>query len=227
MARILNIAHRGFGRDYPDNTLEAFEAAVQLPVDGIECDVRETADGRFVMLHDAEIEGREVSGMSLGEIGEMTLAGGIRIPTLEQTLVRCCDRVFLNVEIKQVSSLWQFIQLIRSRTDAVKVILTTFDRDLVFRLATAAPDFRRGLIMATDDDFVALAKKTITDLIAPYYKHVTGDLVSRARAARLPVFAWGCSDMAETKAVLELGIDGIITDFADEAAKEITRLAGA
>ena len=226
MARIFNIAHRGFTRDYPDNTLEAFEAAMQLPVDGIECDVRETVDGRFVMFHDAEIEGRQIAGMSLAEIREMTLAGGVRVPTLEQTLVQCRDRVFLNVEIKQVSSLWQFIQLIRSRTDAKTVILTSFDRDLVFRLATAAPDFRRGVITATEEDFIALAKKTVTDLIAPYFRHVNGDLVSRARAAGLPVFVWGCGDIAEVRAALEMGIDGIITDFADETAKEIARLAG-
>ncbi len=226
MAHIHNIAHRGFTRDYPDNTREAFEAAMQLPIDGIECDVRETADGRFVMFHDAEIEGREIAGMGLAEIREMTLAGGARIPTLEQTLVQCCDRVFLNLEIKQVASLWQLIQLIRSRTDAIKVILTSFDRDLVFQLAQAAPDFRRGVITETEEDFIGLAKRTVTDFIAPYWRHVNGDVVSRARTAGLPVFVWGCRDMAETRAALELGIDGIITDFADETAKEIARLAG-
>ncbi len=226
MTGIFNIAHRGFTKDFPDNTLEAFEAAMQLPVDGIECDVRETADGRFVMFHDEEIEGKEISGMPLRDIQAMTLAGGVRIPTLEQTLVRCRDRVFLNVEIKQVSSLWQFIQLIRSRIDAASVILTSFDRELVFRLAQAAPDFRRGVITATEEDLVGLARKTITDLIAVRFPFLNGEVVSRAGAAGLPVYVWGCSDLAETRAALEQGIDGIITDFPDETAEEIARIAG-
>ena len=153
------------------------------------------------------------------------LAGGVGIPTLEETLMQCRDRVLLNVEIKQVSSLRQFLQLIRSRTDAVNVILTSFDRDLVSRLGQVAPDFRRGVITATDEDVVDLAKKTASDLIAPYFGHVTGDVVSRARAAGLPLFVWGCRDMIETKAALRLGIDGIVTDFPDETAREIARLA--
>ena len=226
MARIYNIAHRGFTRDYPGNTREAFEAAMQLPIDGIECDVRETADGRFVMFHDAEIEGREIAAMGFTEIREIRLAGGVRMPTLEQTLVQCCDRLLLNIEIKQVSSLWQLIQLIRSRTDASKVILTSFNRDLVFRLAQTAPDFRRGVITETEEDFIGLAKKTVTDFVVTYWQHANSDVVSRARATGLPVFVWGCRDMFETRGVLEMGIDGIITDFADETAREIARLAG-
>lgn len=225
MARILNIAHRGSTRDYPDNTHEAFEAAIQLPVDGIECDVRETADGHFVMFHDAEIEGREIAGMRLGEIRELTLAGGVRIPTLEETLEQCRDRVFLNVEIKQVSSLSQFTELIRSHIDAADVALTSFDRDLVLRLAQAAPEFRRGVITATQEDFIDLAKKTASDLIAPYFRHISGDVVSRAGAAGQLVFVWGCRDMIETREALALGIDGIVTDFPEETAKEIARLA--
>jgi glycerophosphoryl diester phosphodiesterase len=55
MKRILNIAHRGFTKQFPDNTLEAFEAAIGIPVDGIECDVHETADNRFIIFHDREI----------------------------------------------------------------------------------------------------------------------------------------------------------------------------
>lgn len=225
MARILNIAHRGFTRDYPDNTIEAFEAAIQLPVDGIECDVRETADGHFVMFHDDEIEGKEIAGMRLEEIRELRLADGVRIPTLEETLVQCRDRVLLNIEIKQMSSLSQFIELIRSRTDAAAVALTSFDRDLVFRLAQIAPDFRRGVITATEENFIAMAKETASDLIAPYCRHVNGEVVSQARTAGLLVFVWGCSDIGETREALETGIDGIVTDFPDETAKEIARLA--
>ena len=60
MKHVLNIAHRGFTRDFPDNTLESFKAAIGIPVDAIECDVRETADGHFVIFHDAELSGQDI-----------------------------------------------------------------------------------------------------------------------------------------------------------------------
>ena len=65
MKRILNIAHRGFTKQFPDNTLEAFEAAIKIPVDGIECDVHETTDNDFIIFHNNEIQGRDIGQMTL------------------------------------------------------------------------------------------------------------------------------------------------------------------
>ena len=61
---MLNIAHRGFTKEFPDNTLEAFEAAIDLGVDAIECDVQETSDSRFVIFHEPELAGTEVSKLT-------------------------------------------------------------------------------------------------------------------------------------------------------------------
>ncbi len=227
MSRILNIAHRGFTRDYPDNTLEAFEAAIQIPADGIECDVRETADNRFVMFHDPELSGEPIERMKLDEIGRVRLPGGFRVPTLEETLELCRGRVMLNVELKQVSLLEGFVRLARGALDPEEVALSSFNRDLIVALADAAPEIRRGVITAgAVEDPVGLAGETRSNLAIMMYPFTNSELVGRAHAGDLPVFVWGCRDMADVGGALATGLDGIITDWPDQTRDEIARLPG-
>jgi len=224
MKHTLNIAHRGFTRDFPDNTLEAFEAAINIPVDAIECDVHETADGQFVVFHDPDISGRDIGRLSLAEIRETLLAGRFRIPILEETLGLCRDRVKLNVELKRVRSLERFVETLREGMRAGDLFLTSFNPDLVAELADLAPDIRRGVITAMPlEDHVTLARDTRSDIIIVMFLTLSPDLVRQAGEAGLPVFVWGFTDMDQVRAALELGVDGIITDFPDQARAELKR----
>ncbi|HUV44914.1 MAG TPA: glycerophosphodiester phosphodiesterase [Dehalococcoidales bacterium] len=225
MKHVLNIAHRGFTRDFPDNTLESFEAAIRIPVDAIECDVRETADGHFVIYHDAELSGRDIGHLSLSEIKDTRLRGRFRIPTLEETLDLCHERVRLNVEVKRVDSLARFLDILRAGIQPDEVFLTSFNRDLVMELASLAPDIRRGVITATPmEDHVTLVRETGADMIIVMFPSVNTDLVREADEAGLPVFVWGFADMTQVRIALDLGVDGIITDFPDQARAELERM---
>ena len=225
MKHVLNIAHRGFTRDFPDNTLESFEAAIRIPADAIECDVRETVDGRFVILHDAELSGRDIGRLSLSEIREARLRDRFRIPTLEETLELCRDRVRLNIEVKRVESMSHFLEILQVGMLPDDIFLTSFNRDIVLELASLAPDILRGVITGTPlRDHITLARETHSDMIIVMCPYVTDDLVRQAHAADLPVFVWGCADIAQVRAGLEMNIDGIITDFADEARAELERM---
>ena len=226
MKRVLNIAHRGFTREFPDNTLEAFEAAMGIPVDAIECDVRETADGRFVVFHDPELPGGDIGRLSVAEIGETRLEGGSRIPTLEETLSLCRGRVKLNVEIKRVDSLTGFLEVVGAGMPPDDVFLTSFNPDLILELCSLAPEIHRGVITGTPmEDYVTLARETNSDLIIVMHPYVNTDLVREAHEAGLPVLVWGFADMAQVRAALDLDVDGIITDFPDEVREELDRMA--
>jgi len=225
MKRVFNIAHRGFTGEFPDNTLEAFEAAIGIPVDAIECDVRETADGCFVMLHDPELSGRDVGRLSLADIQASELEGGFRIPTLEETLNLCRGRVKLNVEVKRVDSLPRLVDVLQAGMPPDDVFLTSFNPDLVSELCSLAPDIRRGVITGTPmEDYVTLARETNSDMIIVMHPYASADLVREAHEAGLPVLVWGFADMAQVRVALELDIDGVITDFPGEAREEIERM---
>lgn len=108
-------AHRGWSQDYPENTMEAFAAALSLGVDQIETDVRVTADGELVLIHDDTVD-RTTNGTGL--VREMTFAelraldagvkknekfAGARIPTLRELfeLVREHPTITLDLELKE------------------------------------------------------------------------------------------------------------------------------
>ena len=61
-------------------------------------------------------------------------------------------------------------------------------------------------------------------MIIMMYPFVTADLVSQAHTAGLPVFVWGFPDMGQVRAILKMDVDGIITDFPDEAGAELDRM---
>ena len=220
--RVLNIAHRGFTGEYPDNTLEAFEAAIGINVDAIECDVRETADNHFVMFHDPQISGQDIGSLSLAGIREFRLEGRYQIPTLEETLRLCRDRTKLNIELKEISSLVLFLEVLRAGSSPDEVFLTSFKHNLITEMAHLAPDIRRGIITALPvGDNIALACETKSDMIIVMYPFVTADLVNRAHAADLPVLVWGLPDMEQVRNTLVMGVDGLVTDFPDEVGKEL------
>jgi len=226
MKYILNIAHRGFTKHFPDNTMEAFEAAIGIPVDGIECDVHETADNGFIIFHDREISGRDISQMTLQEARDVKLEGKFRIPTLEQTLELCHGKTLLNIEVKRISSLDSFLALVREKLSPDEVVFSSFNRNIVIELARLAPGIQRGILSAFEiKDPVELARSASSEMIVARFPSVNDALVKQARAASLMIFVWGCMDMAEVRSALTMDIDGVITDFPDEVREELTRPA--
>lgn len=90
------VAHRGCVNLEPENTLEAFQRAVEIGADAIELDIRQTGDGEFVIIHDETVD-RTTSGsgnvneMSLQETKRLEIDGGYEIPTLSQALTFFSD----------------------------------------------------------------------------------------------------------------------------------------
>ena len=146
MKKALVIAHRGYTRDFPDNTLEAFRAAREIGVDGVEFDVQETADGRFVVFHDDNIDGSSISNLKLEDIEQLRVGGSYRIPTLSQALEELGRGLVLLVELKQVVSLEKFLSLLRQHVEAAFTVIVSFDAALIGRLSGLAPDFTCAVI---------------------------------------------------------------------------------
>jgi len=223
---ILNIAHRGFTKVYPDNTLEAFEAAIQIGVDAFECDIQETADHQFVVYHDSEVLDENINKLSLAEVRSVKLRGRYEIPTLEQTLDFCNKRVRFLLELKQVHSLERFLTTVTARVNTADVTLASFNKNLVLELSKLAPEIRRGIITAfAIREPVALAESTRADAIAVRCPFATAELIEEVHDNGLFIFVWGCMNPGDTRRTLGLNIDGMISDFPDLVAEELDRMA--
>ena len=101
-------AHRGWKTKYPENTLEAFKAALTLDVDQLETDVRVTRDGELVLIHDATVDrttngSGKVCDMTLAELKALNAGDGAKIPTLIEfmELIKNHPTITLDIELKE------------------------------------------------------------------------------------------------------------------------------
>jgi glycerophosphoryl diester phosphodiesterase len=214
--KTLNIAHRGFTRKFPDNTLEAFSAAIKLGADGIECDIQETADNHFIIFHDNDIEGKRIAEMPFAEVGKVRLREQYRVPTLEETLELCHSHVLLNLEFKQVFSLERLLQEIRGAMTPEELLLSSFQSALITRLADLAPDIRRGILTArTVKDPLDLMNVTRAQVMLPMFGSTTKSLVNSLHDRNSSIIVWNCNTPEDIHTALTWDVDGIISDNPD------------
>lgn len=226
------IAHRGASGHAPENTVAAFERAVQLGATFIETDLHLTRDARFVAIHDSTLE-RTTNGRGL--VHEFTLAElkqldaghwfdrefmDERIPTLEQILEfsRKHDVVFY-LELKYDSA-WgmhhALVAALRGAESAARTVVISFDPATIRAVHQLDPSLMIGLLIEKNGgDFVRLAEQTGARQICAEASIVTPEFVMAAHRADLHVIAWTVNSTDGMRAMMAAGVDGIMTDFPD------------
>jgi len=227
------IAHRGYSAVAPENTLPAFAAAVFGGATFVEFDVRTTADGVPVVIHDRTVD-RTTDGA--GHVWELTLdairaldAGswfspayaGVRVPTLAETLdLLAAPGPELLLEIKPPATLEQVKTIVEAAADLLpRTIVQSFDPEVVRLVREVAPEVRRGLLrLRFEADTADLARELGVVCCNPSVADVLGDpaTVAELTGAGIDVMPWTANDMAEWPALAETGVAGLITDRVAE-----------
>ena len=223
----LPFAHRGGASEVPENTLPAFEHAVRLGYRYVETDVHVTSDGVLLAFHDDVLD--RVTDRS-GTIGELPWAevrralvdGREPIPLLED-LLGAWPELRVNIDPKHDGAVEPLIETLR-RCDAVhRVCVGAFSDERIARVRAALPgvctslgpggSLQLGLAAAGDADVGDLpspcAQLPPTYLDTPV---ITAELVAEAHRRGMQIHAWTIDDPAEITALLEIGVDGIMTD---------------
>ena len=226
------IAHRGASGHAPENTLAAFQRAVELGATFIETDLHVTRDGRFVAIHDSTVErttngSGSVRDFTLSELREVD-AGlwfdrdfmGERVPTLEEVLEfsRRHDVVFY-LELKY-AAVWgmdhALVAALQKAESAPRTIVISFDPATLSPLRRLDPTIMTGLLVeeATPDciqDAVDLGARQL----CPKIWSVTPKLIEEAHRSDLQVVTWTANTAEEMRAMISAGVDGIMSDFPD------------
>jgi glycerophosphoryl diester phosphodiesterase len=227
--RPLVIAHRGaWGRAAPSapagNTLEAFEAAIDLGADMIELDVRSTRDGHLIVFHDARV--RTVPTGSLRYDAITAKGTRSRPPLLADVLALAKDRIALNLEIKEAGYVEETIALLRP-FGLDRCLLSSFLDEVVGEAKTLAPELRTGLLVGTG------FRKALTtrlpavkaDCIAPHRRLATLPALSQATAAGVPCVVWTVNaPRALDRYLAHAAVEGVITDQPALALERRSRL---
>ncbi len=213
---MLNIAHRGYTRDWPDNTLEAIEAAIRLGGDAVEVDVQETGDGKFVLAHDPIIDGRAIREIDLGEVMGLDVGGGCRAPMLEEALDLCRGEVGVVLELKEIGLLRRLLEILRGSGEEGKIGICSFDPGLLMRVKESGDGVRMGLIVDAPPENPEVVLATLgCEVIGVRALHITRRLIERVRLSGRMVFGWGVEDRVGVSELMGLGVDGVVSDFPD------------
>ncbi len=214
---MLLYAHRGSSGTTPENTLAAFRQALADGADGVEFDVRATADGVPVLLHDRDLErttdgSGPIDAISAEDLSRVRTRGGEPVPPLAEVLVAVGDRLRLNAELKQPGIEGPVLDALRGHAQPGSFV-SSFDWDSLRearRLDPAAPIW--PLAEVCDDALLAVAAELGSpgvSLAAAAFDRFAAD---RLRQAGLAVGVWTVNDPGEAFRVRDLGAAIVMTD---------------
>ena len=226
---VLVLGHRGAPLAAPENTIAAFVAARRLGADGVELDVRRTADGVLVVHHDATVPGAgRVAAVEAND-----LPG--QVPMLEAALDACAGMV-VNIEIKNSPAEMDHdpheraavgvAELLARRGGRDHAIVSAFSLASIEAVKRVAPAIRTGLLtIAVLDQRWALEVAVDHGHDALHVQHpaVTAELVERAHGRGVSVLAWTVDDADEMQRLVAAGVDAIVTN---QVARAVAAVGG-
>lgn len=229
------LAHRGFSAAHPENSMAAFAAAVELGYRYVETDVHATRDGVLVAFHDATLDrvtdgSGAIADLPWGVVREARIDGTEPIPTLAELLGAWPD-LRLNIDVKAEGAVGPLVDVLERHHAHERVCVASFSdarRRAVVR-ALSAPvttsggrAVTAGFVLAAAAGSAAGVRRALRDvdcLQVPQRQGpvpvVTARTVAAAHAAGRAVHVWTIDDPDDMRRLLDLGVDGIVTNRAD------------
>lgn len=229
-------AHRGASAYAPENTLAAFRLAADMGADGIELDVHFTKDRQVVVTHDDDVQ-RVTCHQGL--LSEMTLAqlkkldfsnrmaayAGEKIPTFEEVLALVKPTgMRINIELKTNAENPNGLEeathaLVRQYDMQGRVMYSSFNHYSLLQIKKIAPDVPCGILYSNK---LALpwnyARELGMDAVHPAFRTVNQpDYMTLCHEAGIINNVWTVNDKKDIQAMLDVGVDGIITNHPDLA----------
>ena len=229
--------HRGYSSRAPENTMAAFEAALEDGSPRIELDVQMTADGVAVVTHDTSL--RRCTGYN-ANIYDLTYAQvqqldagrwfhrqftGTYIPTLEEVLALCKGKAELNIEIKPSTFTptleSETVRLIHAYDYGADCVITSQSYETLCKVKELDPELTTGYILA-------LGVGTYYDLPAADFfsvesTFITAGMVQQIHLRGKTISAWTINRQQDAEKLLQLGVDDLITDKPEIIAPLLAR----
>lgn len=243
------IAHRGISGKAPENTLAAFARACETPgIDMIELDVRLSKDEEVIVLHDRTLQRTSAGngaarGYAVAEIKEFDAGSWFhpsfaeeRIPTLRDALNFVDGRRWVNIELKSdffhreqpLLLERKVLEVVDTTGMSHSVLFSSFDHGMVANVRRMRADAVTGVIYNIYRDFGRLPSKLAGRVGASVFvcarRELTVAMVRDARQHGIAVYVYTLNSTSNVNKMMELSIDGILSDNADDIVRHLGRI---
>jgi glycerophosphoryl diester phosphodiesterase len=214
------IAHRGTRAKEPENTIRGIKRAFTCRADAVEIDVRLSKDGKVMVIHDETLE-RTTNGVGSvrekrsAELKLLDAGKGEEIPILSEVLSLSKGfGIELVVEMKEEGIEERVMREIEDLgMDEEEVTISSFFHPSLLKIKELEPKIKTGVIISSLPVFpVNLARDANANVIFPKYPRLNGELVEKAHKNGIDVYPWVINRKKDLEKVIELGVDGIVTD---------------
>ncbi|MGZ4349006.1 MAG: glycerophosphodiester phosphodiesterase [Solirubrobacteraceae bacterium] len=216
--RPLVVAHRGAWEQAPQNSLEAVRQAAALGCDGIEIDVRRTADGRLVVVHDARLRWRQVGRLEHRQVQDRMRVG--QAPLLSDVLEQAAGRLLVDIELKEDGYVAEAMAVIARHLTPEQYVVTSFLPPVLGQVKAGRPETRTGLLIGPRAARQAgrRLRESGADFLAPPVTLTRAGILKWAASRGLASWVWTANDARALQALsAHPSVAALITDTPAQA----------
>lgn len=239
---IHNIAHRGASAYEPENTLRAFERAIEMGASMLELDVHLSMDGFPVVIHDARLDRTTggsglVTELTLAEIQRLDAGRGELIPSLAEVVELARGRAQLYIELKGQGTPGPVVETLREARCVDHALVGSFYPWLPQKAKFLEPNLRTAVLAGWQEgslEFLDWALAVDADIVHPCWESasptphelLTPELIAHIRHLGLGIVVWHEERPSELAELVKLDVDGICTNTPDVLSRMLTDQRG-
>ncbi|HBE59035.1 MAG TPA: hypothetical protein DEG17_02275 [Cyanobacteria bacterium UBA11149] len=227
----LIIAHRGFHKFDRENTIAAFNQAIEIGADGIEFDVRMTQDGILISHHDEMMENQYIKNLTYTQIKEISARKGFSVPSVEEVLKLVRGKIKLFVELKEKGYEDEIVKLLLRYLSLSEFVLISFHVKSIQVIQDHYPNVKIGLLLRSRKAKIlgflvkvlwflpnAILFGANPDILLPHFDGYSLDLLKLAQRKQKHLVLWTVNDEMMMRRFMEEDmVEGIVTDIPDVA----------
>jgi len=222
------IAHRGASGYEFENSISAFKKAIELKAHMIETDAQVTNDGIIVLSHDNSIkkitnQKGYISKLSFKDLRKIPLKNGETIPTYQELIDLCKNKIDINLEIKARRVEQKVLTITEENKMLNNVLFSSFSLKTLKKIREINSKARLAYLIIVEGSFIARLNFWMNKIlnigvesINPFHAFISSKLVQEAHKKEIAIYPWTINDGTKIKKLIkEKNIDGVFTDYPD------------
>lgn len=226
----LIVAHRGAkGLVKHENSIEAFDKAIEVGSDIIETDIRKTLDNVIIINHDPTINGLVIKDHTYEEMNQASESVGFHLLTLDEALSMYKGKITFDIELKEVGYEQEILDIILKHLKVDEFFLRSFHDQAILNVKNINPHIYCYLLVGrgnikfrerlTEIFPHRRMKKCKADGISPLHKIMILGFIKRMHLRNVKISVWTVNDEELMKKLLKKHVDSIVTNYPDKALK--------